>query len=246
MIAEASRLRRWARIANELRILRGYKSVVSFRRARYGAPPGLEHVRIRALAGAGIQIRRGTSDAQVVWDAFVRGYHLVELERPRLILDLGANIGVTMAHMAVLYASARVVGVEMVPEHARLARRNTSPWADRCEVVEAAVWNEPGSLGWALEPGNEFGAAVKPGSAVRAITLSQLIGDSQVDYMKMDIEGAERTVLTSNTGWAAKVAAIKVEVHPPYSIAQCASDLSSLGFRPLATPDGHHVIGRRG
>lgn len=48
--------------------------------------------------------------------------------------------------------------------------------------------------------------------------------------MKMDIEGAERHVLTRNTEWAERVGCIKVEVHPPYAIDECRRDLEGLGF----------------
>jgi hypothetical protein len=64
--------------------------------------------------------------------------------------------------------------------------------------------------------------------------------------MKMDIEGAEREVLRRNTEWATKVLCLKVEVHPPYSLAECCRDLEVIGFR--VKPYGRHrasVIGFR-
>ena len=64
--------------------------------------------------------------------------------------------------------------------------------------------------------------------------------------MKMDIEGAERRVLRENTEWAASVHAIKVELHPPYSVSDCSADLQKLGFKTAV--DRKHpacVIGTR-
>ena len=60
--------------------------------------------------------------------------------------------------------------------------------------------------------------------------IEQLAPDSVVDYIKMDIEGAERDVLTRNTDWATRVRSMKVEVHEPYSCEQCLRDLRRLGF----------------
>jgi len=57
-----------------------------------------------------------------------------------------------------------------------------------------------------------------------------------VDFIKMDIEGAEREVLSKNTGWASAVRSIQVEVHDPYTVEQCERDLRELGFTPVAHP----------
>jgi hypothetical protein len=62
----------------------------------------------------------------------------------------------------------------------------------------------------------------------------------------MDIEGAERDVLTQNTEWAAQVGCIKVEVHGDYAPEECMSDLERLGFEALR--DRRHaaaVVGTR-
>jgi hypothetical protein len=80
---------------------------------------------------------------------------------------------------------------------------------------------------------------------VPAVSLNTLL-DDPVDYLKVDIEGAEREVLRQNTGWAERVRCIKVEVHAPYTAEECAHDLTQLGF--LATIDRRppgSVLGRR-
>jgi hypothetical protein len=49
-----------------------------------------------------------------------------------------------MADFVVRYPHARVIGVELDDVNAALARRNVEPWADRCHVVNAAVWSVDG------------------------------------------------------------------------------------------------------
>lgn len=77
---------------------------------------------------------------------------------------------------------------------------------------------------------------------VEALSLNALLAeegaDIRVDYVKMDIEGAESEVLRQHTGWADRVDSIKVEVHSPYSVADCLRDLRALGFE--ARPHQHH------
>jgi hypothetical protein len=62
----------------------------------------------------------------------------------------------------------------------------------------------------------------------------------------MDVEGAERELLRVGTAWVREVGCIKVEVHPPYNLAECGADLESLGFS--VERDSHHfssLIARR-
>lgn len=244
------------------RLTRDRSSLRRFAALRAAAPAedprAVEPVslRVRALGDREILVRPGTSDADTLWDALVRRYHLPpeEVSAPRTILDLGANIGLTVAHLACAFPAARVIGVELDPANVALARRNVAAWSDRCEIREAAVWVEDGELeyhGWSANTSSfrvsddaDSTADVRFASAV---TLSSLVAESgRVDYVKMDIEGAEARVLTERTAWAASVGAIKVETHPPYSPAACARDLVALGFAVRA--DARHswaVVGLR-
>ncbi len=51
-----------------------------------------------------------------------------------------------------------------------------------------------------------------------------------VDFVKMDVEGAEREILADASAWADRVRAIKVEVHAPYTLEACRRDLERAGF----------------
>jgi FkbM family methyltransferase len=210
----------------------------------------LVELRVRALDGASIFLRPGTSDLEVLRYTVLEAYHLPppELERDiTLIWDLGANIGTTMAHLAHRYPDARVVGVEIDSTNADLARRNLAPWAERCEVLEGAVWPHSGQVEYLRETGMEWGAHVNEGGGLftQAITLDDLAGEP--DYVKMNIEGAEARVLRENTSWASRVRAIKIEVHNDgYSVSECFDDLKSLGFTPRRDPQyADYVIGIR-
>jgi FkbM family methyltransferase len=193
---------------------------------------------ISALGGRSVTIRRGTSDAEVVWETFSGGYHLPPPGlSPRTVWDLGANIGLTMAHIAAVYPDAQLTGVELDPANLELCRRNLAPWADRCVARYGAVWDRPGEIEYSAEPGLEYGFRVGKGRGVRrsapAVTLDQLAdlaGHAPIDYVKMDIEGAERQVLRNATDWARLVRCINVETHEPYTVRDCVADLERLGF----------------
>jgi FkbM family methyltransferase len=218
-------------------------------------------LRIRELDGGPIWVRPETSDRWVVRDVFIGKFHRpppeVTPDRARAILDLGSHIGLTIADLAHRFPDAHIVGVEIDPDSAALCRRNIAAFGDRCEIVEGAVWTSPGeAVPYQRRPG-ELGSRIDVGRAdddaerdvatsVSIDTLVERLAPLRVDYVKMDIEGAERQVLRERTGWAERVASIKVEVHAPYTLAECRRDLERLGFH--TTVDPHHgaaVIGIR-
>jgi hypothetical protein len=90
-----------------------------------------------------------------------------------------------------------------------------------------------------------LGAVVSPSGERRARGLSvnsllDSLGWDRVDFVKMDIEGAEREVLRRNTAWAHRVHSIKVEAHGDYGREQCVRDLQELGFRTAL--DARHPL----
>jgi FkbM family methyltransferase len=209
-------------------------------------------LRLRPLGGRTVLVRPSTSDVDTVWGTFARGYHRPPDElagRPiGLILDLGANIGLTMADLAVRFPQARVVGIELDGENALLARANLAPWRDRCEVVHGAVWTSDTDVFYAPLPGHTAGHRIGgtgsdlPAGTVRvpAFSLDTLLDrhapDGPVDYMKMDVEGAESALLSEAVEWAHRVACMKVEVHHPYGVDECMRDMRALGFETRTDP----------
>lgn len=214
---------------------------------------GVVELNIRALDGRSIGCRPSTTDYLVLWDTFIMRYHLPpeDLGHVSTILDLGSNIGTTIAHLAHLFPDARILGVEPELGNLRLCRLNTRPWASRCQVVHGAVWPEDGVV--TIEGEKEQGfqarecrAGEAPISAFRVSTLLEGFGAETIDFVKMDIEGAEMLVLKRAKDWISRVRCLKIEVHSPYSVSQCIADLEAYGFR--CAPDNHHprcVVARR-
>ena len=202
------------------RLFTGPGSALRFRRlllARRGfkkhvdARPSV--VRLRPLGGAPVLLRPQSADIQTVIDVFLDREHVPpkQVSHPSVILDLGANIGLTMAHFATLFPAARILGAELDPDNAALCVENTERWRDRCEVVAAGVWVRDGTVPYVRREGREVShaiaeAATDATSWTTAISIDSLLqrlpATTEVDYMKMDIEGAEREVLRSAQSWA--------------------------------------------
>jgi FkbM family methyltransferase len=218
----------------------------------------VREVALSPLGDLPVRIRPGTSDPYVLDDTFYGLYHLPppEVRNPQLIVDLGANIGLTLAHFATLYPAARLLGVELDATNAELCRWNTRTFGPRCTVVVAAVWSKAGTAEYERLAGQEWGYRVSDNphsdQAVRveAITvdalLERLAPACPIDYLKIDIEGAESQVLGVGGEWAERTRCLKVEIHEPYTIEMCRDALEGLGFRTrLDTSHWSAVVGLR-
>jgi FkbM family methyltransferase len=218
-------------------------------RGSTGHPGKVREVFVRPL-GVSVSLRENTSDANVLRDTFIGLYHLPprEVSDPRTILDLGSNIGLTVAHYAVLFPRARILGIELDPETAALARRNVAAFGGRCEVLSGAAWVNDEPVWFERECGKEWAARVGEPTAsstsVQGYSVASLVErlGGSVDLMKMDIEGGEGPVLASNTDWARAIRSIKVEVHDgPRAVDECSRRLQLLGF--AVRPDDRHWAG---
>lgn len=225
-----------------VRLTAGPVSFYRFLRLR-SLRPEPTTLRVRALASP-IYVRPATADTEVIWGVFHGLCHLppVPLAPDARILDLGANIGLTAAHYATLYPRATIVAVELDDGNAAMAVLNTQPWRDRITVINAAAWWETTRLMYSATPGEEYGLHVSPDGdrGVDAIAVGELVDrHGPIDFLKMDVEGAERQILTHETGWASSVGAIQIELHEDYTIEACSADLRRIGFEPTAVRTAH-------
>lgn len=243
------------RRAAEHRLMRSIfadeESSEDFRRLRAGLITEPVTIRVEPLGGAAVTLRPGTEDSVVFIDTFYGGHHLPPpsvhpIER---VVDLGANIGLTMAHLAYTNPRARVTGVEMDAENAALCRINTDPWSDRCEVKQCAVWPTRGMLHYERNGSlsSRYKVANYGSVEVRAVPVGDLLHPGEtVDYMKIDIEGSEEALLTTAAEWSPSVKSMRVEVHGAYRVVDCIADLRPLGFHARPDPKlRSHVLATR-
>jgi FkbM family methyltransferase len=244
------------RLVGDVRSFREFRRLENppARLRRSGAPVT---VRFRTLDPASVKLRPQTEDDGLARDVFFKSYHLppagIDPRELRHIWDLGANIGLTIAHMAAKFPRAQITGVELDADNAALCSKNISRWQDRCEVIAAGVWTSSGTVEYVRPTGRVQSFHVvdatgsMPSARAPAISLNALLersGAVLIDYVKMDIEGAERAVLNENTEWASRVRSIKVELHNGYSVPECLTDLERLGF--VAAPIPRHRAGVAG
>ena len=167
-----------------------------------------EHVCIRR---DGLTLEVGTGGGQGGWCAIAGlGYEpelpvwVRAIQRGDVIIDIGANVG-TFALRAAQKAGpdGKVIGFEPMPATADRLRRNAQlNGVANLEVIQSAVGAQAGEveLHWA---GHEGSASIlrqteQPGITVSVVTLDDELprrNVQRVDWIKMDIEGAEPQAL---------------------------------------------------
>ena len=139
--------------------------------------------------GREVHLRPGTTDDQVFHETFVKQFHVPPEEiRPATVLDLGCNIGLTVAHYELLWPNAEIIGVDLDSENCVAARRNCR----RARILNVAVSATSGRQAYSGEEAWGFRLDPSGDRAVEARTLDELtdpFGGSAY-FVKMDIEAA--------------------------------------------------------
>ncbi len=137
-----------------------------------------------------------------------------------VIVDCGSNIGISVLRFKQLFPQAQITAFEPDHEICEVLRRNLARNnAADVEVVEAAVWREVGALTFSrdqVEAGHLVHSTSRPGSDNVSTVKTIWLGDylqTPVDFLKLDIEGAELPVLESCADLLANVRNAIVEVH---------------------------------
>ena len=162
--------------------------------------------------GREVQLRPDATDAQVFHETFVKRFHVPPEEiSPATVLDLGCNVGLTVAHYEVLWPTAEIVGVDLDSENCVVARRNCR----RAQILNLAV---SATSRTQMYSGDEaWGCRLDPAGdrAVEARTLDQLtdLVGGFADLVKMDIEGGEWEVVQAPGEWPERIGSLLIEIH---------------------------------
>jgi|SRR5688572_7129834 len=115
------------------------------------------------------------------------------------IIDCGANIGLSVIYMKQLYPGATILAFEPDEKNFELLERNISSFNYTKVILrQEAVWTENTELNFSGDASMSSKIEMtgsSPSKKVKAIRLKELL-DRKIDFLKMDIEGAEFAVIT--------------------------------------------------
>jgi FkbM family methyltransferase len=149
-------------------------------------------------------------------------------ERAQVVVDIGANIGVSAAYFATRSATARVYCYEPSPVNIDRLVANVGQFGDRVTVIPEAVGPTAGRLKFNAEPVGRYSGLITdtyPYGAehpidVDVVTIDQVLAgvlerEDRIDILKIDTEGAEiATIAAAAAELLERVGLVYLEAAP--------------------------------
>lgn len=191
-----------------------------------------DYVRLRTRVGP-VYLRPGDSDNIVMSKIFVdREYDLdrvIQGERVRaayekilsegrvpLIIDAGGNIGLAARFFSLAYPRAQVVSVEPDARTCAVARKNAEGYSN-IDVIEAAIGASSGYVSLQTEDHASWATRTERADhGTPVVTVADITArhpNSTLLLVKIDIEGFESDLFSSNLEWVEQATAIVIEPH---------------------------------
>lgn len=193
-------------------------------------------------------------------EIFTKDTYYFETDNPApLIIDAGAHIGLATLYFKKLYPAARVIAIEPHPENIKLLEQNIfENQLDDVMVVPAALDIQEGNTAfyadasgrhWFSTAGFTEGSWNKQQQSqslmVPTLPLSNFLQEP-VDFLKMDIEGAEQAVLNTARERLPQIKHLMIEFHPgQQSLVKLVELLEQQGFRVQLWKDGKEIPAKK-
>lgn len=170
-----------------------------------------------------VYLRPNTSDIPVFHQIFTSTEYDVNFnQKVDLIIDAGANIGLSSVYFANKYPNAKILSIEPEEGNYNILLKNTSLYKNIIPIKKA-LYNKICTLNIVDTGKGEFGYMIEsisdntPIGKTTSITINKLIEEydiKHIDILKLDIEGAERELfLTDYKNWLSRVRCLIIELH---------------------------------
>jgi FkbM family methyltransferase len=168
-----------------------------------------------------IYLRSKTTDKSTFYKIFYfKEYNIPVNFNPKVILDLGANIGLAAVYFAQKYPNARIISVEPEPSNFKMLLKNTESYSN-VTCLNYGVWSKVTNLEIESGYGNcgfrTTEVDYNNSNTIEAISIDKILDDFQLDHidiLKIDIEGSEKEIFEKNfERWLPKTNMIVIELH---------------------------------
>jgi len=173
-----------------------------------------------------LTIRKIRADMQSFNNTFIDPYleKKTYLSDAKFVIDAGANIGFTAVLFANWWPNCKIISIEPDKENYELALKNTAHYPN-ITVINAGLWNKEAKLrieagqedGFVVREVNDNSIEVKDENLTTGISIDYLLSTyniSQIDFLKMNIEGSEKEIFTENyKSWLPKTKSMLIELH---------------------------------
>jgi FkbM family methyltransferase len=177
-------------------------------------------IRTHWLFGRSLSYYSPTELLHGLHEIFVEDIYKQQLPSRPFIIDCGANIGLSVIYMKRLYPDATIIAFEPDEKNFSLLQKNIAAFGyENVEARQEAVWTDNTVLQFAGE--GSMSSRIDTGSSrntlsVKAVRLRDFL-NRPVDFLKIDIEGAEFEVMNDIAGHLHFVQHLFVEYHGSFA-----------------------------
>ncbi len=135
-----------------------------------------------------------------------------------LILDVGANIGLSAKYFNIIFPNAKIIAVEPELENILQAKKNISNTNINLLSGAISCSNGAGRLTNNDAPNNAFRVIKDPAGNIPFYSIDTIIDDQKQQghvpfIIKIDIEGHESFLFEKNTNWVENFPLLIIELH---------------------------------
>jgi FkbM family methyltransferase len=183
-----------------------------------------------------LYFRTNTADRIIFEQIFVEKQYDFDIQfEPKVIIDLGTNVGFASVLFANRFASATIFAVEPEEDNFLAAKKNTSPYKN-ITLIEGAVWHRSELINLVDKGHGEAAYMIESGDGnhtVQAYTIKEimtLMNIKIIDILKIDIEGAEKEIFENGyEDWVPFTKVIVVETHDRYKKGTSKAVFNTIG-----------------
>ena len=162
-----------------------------------------------------VYYRTSSSDMTLIYEILLKSkykseYYLPEKLNPKIIFDIGGNIGITSIYLAKLFPDSLIYSFEPMPENFEILQKNISQYKN-IRAFNYGLGSKNGSFKVYLssDPENYGGISFYPDAhgnqeksyiSCEVKNVNEIINDLEVesiDLIKIDTEGAEYDILST-------------------------------------------------
>jgi FkbM family methyltransferase len=167
-------------------------------------------------------------------------YRFLSDKKNPFIVDCGANLGMSVLYFKHLYPEAQVLAYEADQHIFSFLKKNVDSFGYKdVQLCNQAVWYKEEVLEFLAEGG--AGGRIEKSSEghkfvqVQAIRLRDILEKNQVDFLKIDIEGAEYPVVKDCADLLSRIPFLFIEYHSmpdePQRLHEILQMVADAGFR---------------
>jgi FkbM family methyltransferase len=147
---------------------------------------------------AGNDAGSGSCYAEVVVEDCYEIFDYAKRANPKVIVDIGANLGMFSKLCSLLFPQADIYAYEPNPSALEWLRRNAE--GTEIQVFPCAVGQSSGMVKLDTSCDSTIGHITEAGDlSVQCIAASNIATGRQIDFLKMDCEGSEWAILQDPT-----------------------------------------------